>query len=72
MISAFKRAEARALRGLAQAAYAPIQDNLGSEIDGALSEMQEHGTLKRERVLTSAQGAWISALLFTNGIVSQN
>lgn len=41
-------------------------DSLGQVIYGALEEMQESGTLKKERVLTSAQGPWISAISVTS------
>jgi hypothetical protein len=69
MIAALARADAlcsvSALRGLAKVSYIPIQDNLGNKIEESLSQMEKLGTLKRERVLTSAQGAWISALPLT-------
>lgn len=42
---------------------APKSDSLGTVINDALEEMQKSGTLKQERVLTSAQGPWISAIL---------
>ena len=47
-------------------AVAARDDSLGQVINGALEEMQKSGTLKKERVLTSAQGPWISAISATS------
>ena len=44
------------------AAVPARDDSLGNVINGALEEMQKSGTLKKERVLTSAQGPWIRAI----------
>ena len=46
-------------RFAAQPAFATGSDSMSMVTQSALSEMDSAGTLKRERVLTSAQGPWI-------------
>jgi hypothetical protein len=46
----------------AQAITTKTEGPLGKKINDEMSKMDSSGTLKRERVLTSAQGPWISAL----------